>query len=128
MRERDEGIMDVARLFSPSGRIGRQTFWFSVLIVLGLSIVVAILYSINKGVGIVAYLPLMWISLVTSVKRWHDRGKSGLWVLISLIPVVGSIWALVETGFLPGQLMNNAYGAPESGSPFEARNVARRPI
>ncbi|NJM55567.1 MAG: DUF805 domain-containing protein [Verrucomicrobiae bacterium] len=44
----------------------------------------------------------IWNGLAIAVKRWHDRGKSGWWVLIGLIPIVGPIWALVETGFLPG--------------------------
>ena len=120
--------MDIAKLFTFSGRIGRRSFWLCALVVLGISIVVAILYSINKGVGIVAYLPLMWVSLAASVKRWHDRGKSGAWVLISLIPVIGSIWSLVETGFLPGQIANNAYGSPESGSPFGQRDLVGQAI
>ncbi len=120
--------MDIAKLFSFSGRIGRRSFWLSALVVLGISIVVAILYSINKGVGIVAYIPLMWVSLATSIKRWHDRGKSGAWVLISLIPVIGTIWAFVETGFLVGQPMPNAYGTPESGTPFPERSLARQAV
>ena len=44
------------------------------------------------------------------VKRWHDRGKSGWWVLIALIPLVGPIWAIIETGFLPGTSGPNEYG------------------
>lgn len=66
----------------------------------------------------VLLLATMVVGVATSVKRWHDRGKSGSWYFISLIPIVGPIWALVELGFLPGTPGDNRYGAPDSGSPF----------
>ncbi len=116
--------MDFAKLFSFDGRISRRSFWFSILVFIGFSVIVGIMYAIlsaiDKALGmvaLVAYLPLIWMSLATSVKRWHDRDKSGAWVLIGLIPVVG-IWAIIETGFLAGQLGDNKYGSPESGCPF----------
>jgi len=110
--------MDFGKLFSFTGRHSRQSFWFSILVVMGLGIIGAILYVINEWLGILGYIPLMWISLAASVKRWHDRGKSGWWVLIGAIPIIGGIWALVETGFLVGDPGDNQYGSPESGSPF----------
>lgn len=47
------------------------------------------------------FIAWLWLQLATQVRRWHDRGKSGIWVLIKIIPVIGPIWALVELGFLP---------------------------
>ncbi len=63
------------------------------------------------------WLPFgLWISLAPQVKRWHDRGKSGWWWSIGLIPVVGQIWTLVETGFLRGTSGPNRFGnEPPSG-------------
>ena len=46
------------------------------------------------------------------IKRWHDRDKSGWWMLIVLIPLVGLIWFLVELGFLPGTPGPNRFGPP----------------
>jgi uncharacterized membrane protein YhaH (DUF805 family) len=116
--------MDFAKLFSFDGRISRRSFWFSTLVVLGFGMIVAllsaILNAIQDGLGLLgalAYIPAIWVSLATSVKRWHDRGKSWAWILIGLIPVVG-IWAIIETGFLAGEPGDNTYGSPESGSPF----------
>ena len=43
-----------------------------------------------------------WNTLAMQVKRWHDRDKSGFWVLISLVPVVGPVWSLVELLWLEG--------------------------
>ena len=42
------------------------------------------------------YVPFIWISLAVSVKRWHDRDKSGWWILIGLVPLIGSIWQFIE--------------------------------
>jgi uncharacterized membrane protein YhaH (DUF805 family) len=63
-----------------------------------------------------AYLVLLfWIGLAIQVKRWHDRDKSGVWVLIGFIPMIGPIWALVECGFLDGTQGPNRYGPSPKG-------------
>ena len=56
------------------------------------------------------YIPMIWIGLALGVKRWHDRGKSGWWVLIALIPIVGGIWTFVECGCLRGTVGPNQFG------------------
>ncbi len=33
---------------------------------------------------LVIVVTLLWVSLAVSVKRWHDRDKSGWWVLLNL--------------------------------------------
>jgi uncharacterized membrane protein YhaH (DUF805 family) len=60
-------------------------------------------------------LVVIWPGLAINIKRWHDRDKSGWWILISLIPFVGPIWALVEVGFLPGTPGPNQYGPDPLG-------------
>jgi uncharacterized membrane protein YhaH (DUF805 family) len=55
-------------------------------------------------------LIFLWPSLALYTKRWHDRGKSGWWTLILLIPLIGAVWALVELGFLRGTEGPNEYG------------------
>ena len=47
--------------------------------------------------------------LAVSVRRLHDIGKSGWWMFIVLIPIIGAIWLLVLvcTAGTPG---SNAYG------------------
>jgi uncharacterized membrane protein YhaH (DUF805 family) len=37
-----------------------------------------------------------WASLAVDVKRWHDRGQSGIMVFLYLVPIVGALWALIE--------------------------------
>ena len=115
-------------LFSFQGRANRAKFW---LVNIGLIVVEAIVFGVAGGaamtsgdpsaamasmgvMGIVCLLVLIvlfWIGLAIAVKRWHDRGKSGWWVLIALVPVIGGLWYLIECGFLKGTEGANAYGA-----------------
>jgi uncharacterized membrane protein YhaH (DUF805 family) len=116
-------------LFSFQGRINRAKFWF---IHIAMDVVFIVLMAIGFGsaalssgdpdaamaaagtTGIISLLlciPLIWIGLAISVKRWHDRNKSGWWILISLVPVIGGLWFLIECGFLRGTMGPNTYGS-----------------
>lgn len=107
--------------FSFSGRIGRQTFWLKgvlLLTAIAIALVVALVLvaTATESAGlvilltIVAYVAYVWAPLAVSIKRWHDRNKSAWHVLIGLIPIIGGIWALIETGFLRGTEGPNRYG------------------
>ena len=125
--------MDWKYLFTSfEGRISRQPFWLSVLalivaqwvviIVLGMILGTSMMGSMDPEAAVSAMnramIP-MWIALLVFLypalaiyaKRWHDRGKSGWWTLIILVPLIGSIWFLVECGFLRGTEGANQYGA-----------------
>jgi len=60
--------------------------------------------------GIVLFLFIFWTSLAVGAKRCHDRGRSGWFQLISLIPFIGSLWLLVELGILKGKEGGNRFG------------------
>jgi uncharacterized membrane protein YhaH (DUF805 family) len=121
------------RFFMFEGRIGRGAYWGSTIT--GTAVVAgsAALFNANTSrsvvvagaiVGIVAW----WVCLAAAVKRWHDRNKSGGWVFIALIPLVGAVWALVETGFLEGTSGENTYGWPSGGSPFGDQSKKSAPV
>jgi uncharacterized membrane protein YhaH (DUF805 family) len=55
-----------------------------------------------------------------AIKRCHDRGKSGWWLLVSFVPIVGFLWSFVELGCLRGTDGANEYG----GDPLETRWAA----
>lgn len=105
--------------FSFDGRIGLATYWLKgVLPILVLSVFVGFIeasiptYSSYSGVPwFVWRVFILWPSLALSVKRWHDRDKSGFWVFIGLVPFIGPLWAFIETGFLPGTKGPNHYGS-----------------
>lgn len=108
-------------LFSFRGRIRRSTYWKIFLALIGIMIVVVFLgiaMNVNEIVAttflVILYIPLIWISLALQVKRWHDRDKSGWFVLVSFIPIIGPIWAFIENGCLAGSDTANRFGPPES--------------
>jgi len=122
--------MDWRYLFtSLEGRINRQRFWIGVLVLVVISVIASILDGIlgtprlgasemSPGTGLISLivsLILIWPSICLTGKRWHDRNKSAWWILINIIPVIGWIWALVETGFLRGTAGANRYGADPLG-------------
>jgi uncharacterized membrane protein YhaH (DUF805 family) len=100
-------------LFSFAGRLTRRPFWVVTLTLAAVNTYLAFALTSSPGPTVsdgwtmapfgtyLLWLPVsVWISLATQVKRWHDRDKSGWWVLIGFVPVVGWAWSLVEAGFL----------------------------
>jgi uncharacterized membrane protein YhaH (DUF805 family) len=67
---------------------------------------------------------MMLPSLAVVIRRLHDIGKSGWWILISLIPLVGGIWLLVLM-FRDSQKEDNRYGANPKISPCNPTAKAR---
>ncbi|HZI68635.1 MAG TPA: DUF805 domain-containing protein, partial [Hanamia sp.] len=59
-------------------------------------------------------LAVLLPGLAVLVRRLHDVGKSGWFVLISLIPIVGSIWLLVLL-FTDSDAGPNKYGLNPKG-------------
>jgi uncharacterized membrane protein YhaH (DUF805 family) len=117
-------MFEFGKLFSFVGRIDRTAFWKLQAAFLAVTILLSLF---GEEWGLVGSLLVFVPALATVVKRWHDRGKSGWWFLIVLIPVVGWVWSLVETGFLPGDPSINRYGAPGSGSPLARHAVLSEP-
>lgn len=115
-------------LFSFRGRIPRRQFWASILfqflLAVGFVIVVFLVgggfddegnpQGIGTLFGLIFIIPFyivsIWIGLAVSVKRWHDRDKSGWWMLIALIPLIGAVWAFIENGCLRGTVGPNRFG------------------
>jgi uncharacterized membrane protein YhaH (DUF805 family) len=115
-------------LFSFDGRIRRSQWWLAHIgfcvaasILLGLLAVAAgpVVYAgaVPRLPPVLGFCDLVvgalgiWIGLALDVKRWHDRNKSGWFVLVGLIPIVGFFWILIELGFLDGTHGSNRFGA-----------------
>ena len=97
-------------LFSFEGRIDRQCFWLYGVLGLLAPLLLLGLYTSFSTIYIITLLLLGWPLLAVQVKRWHDRNKSGAWVFINIVPIVGTIWPLIELGFLKGTNGSNEYG------------------
>lgn len=120
--------------FSFYGRINRTQYWIYWVTVAGVFAGSQIFYSLSGGFAIrnptlfqdfMALLMLAtWVAfpiLVTiccamiHIKRFHDRNKTGLLFLVAAIPVVGTIWVLVQCGVMRGTEGPNRYDKEPGG-------------
>jgi len=81
------------------GRASRSAFWWWVLFQIIVEFVAAILdYAIFSNLGVfygLTALALLLPSFSVSIRRLHDTDRTGWWLLIYLIPVIGFIVLLV---------------------------------
>jgi uncharacterized membrane protein YhaH (DUF805 family) len=117
-----------------SGRSRRAEFWFFALFN---AIVGGVLSVLDQKLGLTGaktspetpgaqsagvlsglYSLVIFIPTISvGIRRLHDIGKSGWWILINLIPCVGWIWYLVLAA-QDGQPGSNEFGSsPKEGNP-----------
>jgi uncharacterized membrane protein YhaH (DUF805 family) len=98
-----------------NGRASRAEFWMFTLISLIISLFLFVIdRRIMPGSGIqVLYtlysLAVLVPSLAVSVRRLHDTGRSGWWVLVNVIPILGQI-AYLAFLLQDSQTAANQYG------------------
>lgn len=106
-----------------SGRAPRSEYWWWTLAVMLFYVVITFIAAAAAGasgdagaadaiLGLAA-LALFLPSLGVTVRRLHDVDKSGWWILISLIPIVGPIVLLVFLA-TEGTVQPNKWGPPVS--------------
>ena len=81
-----------------SGRARRQEYWMFVLFNFLVSVAVGVVDGILGAGGSLSGLYSLAVlvpSLAVSARRLHDTDRSGWWMLIALIPLVGWIILLV---------------------------------
>ncbi|RLQ94869.1 DUF805 domain-containing protein [Falsibacillus albus] len=80
------------------GRARRKEYWMYLLIN---QIIIFILATIEYFADIdpylkgIYYLATLLPALGVSLRRLHDTGKSGWWLLVALIPIVGIIVLII---------------------------------
>jgi len=111
------------------GRATRSEYWYFVLFYFILSII-AVLFDtiiINPMLGatpeqageggflqIILALGLLIPSIGLGIRRLHDIGKSGWWMLIGFIPIIGLL-ALIYFYVQDSQAGTNLYGSNPKG-------------
>ena len=87
-----------------SGRARRKEYWYFVLFSTLIAIVLAIIdgvtgsLSAEAGIGLLSGIYALGVlipSIAVGVRRLHDTNRSGWWLLIALIPIIGAIVLLV---------------------------------
>ena len=108
-----------------SGRARRKEFWMFILINLIIGAIASVLdsaFGLSKtevvngvttysagAISLIYSLAVLLPSLAVAVRRMHDIGKSGGWIFINLIPLIGWIWYIVLAA-TAGQVGDNKYG------------------
>ena len=88
-----------------SGRARRSEYWYFVLF----SLIISLIPIVNLIVGLISIIP----GIAVCIRRLHDIGKSGWWLLLCLIPIVNLIllvWYCTDSQ--PGE---NQWGANPKG-------------
>ena len=84
-----------------TGRARRSEYWYWILFYIVLSIIASMLdravfnASYGSWFSAIVGLGLLLPSLAVTVRRLHDTSRSGWWILLALIPVVGGIILIV---------------------------------
>jgi uncharacterized membrane protein YhaH (DUF805 family) len=128
--------MNIGQWYVSRGRITRRTYWMHyVLPLLGISVLATVLdlalgfseletsttstsASASLGMGpiaIVVGLLTLVPSISSLVTRLHDQGKSAVWLLFLLLPIIGWIVLIVLAGAVPSTPGPNKYGPPPAG-------------
>jgi uncharacterized membrane protein YhaH (DUF805 family) len=123
----DGGLMMISGLFGFEGRLGRGMWWLGQTAIIAILVLaIALTYAMYRpdqkpttlsafgmiGLLIGGFVLCVVINLCSTVKRFHDRGKSGWWFLMNFAPFIGAPWILIECGMLPGDDGGNEYGPP----------------
>ena len=102
-----------------NGRARRKEYWMYILFYYLIFMLVVFLDNLFEITidEFIPYGPLTIIyvlfsmipTLAVAVRRLHDIGKSGWWMLISLVPFIGGIWLFILL-VTDSQFEENIYG------------------
>lgn len=95
-----------------TGRARRSEYWYFALANFIIAIILGI---IQRGVGIIGIISMLYSlailipSIAVGVRRLHDTNRSGWWLLLAFIPLVGAI-ILIIFFVQEGDSTENQYG------------------
>lgn len=101
-----------------SGRARRKEYWFFVLFNVIASVVLSVIDGMTGtldaegGVGLLSGLyglAVLVPSIAVGVRRLHDIGRSGWWLLVVLVPLLGAL-VLLFFAVKDSQPGSNEYG------------------
>lgn len=80
------------------GRARRKEYWMFTLISAIISVILTIVEltaDLSSVLTVLYSLAVLLPSLAVGIRRLHDTGKTGWWILLSFIPLIGAIVLLV---------------------------------
>ena len=106
------------------GRARRMEYWYFVLFNIIVAIVLSLIdlllgtFSSASNIGLLSGiygLAVLIPTLAVTVRRLHDIDRTGWWILINLIPLIGTIVLLVFE-VTPGTPGSNRFGPDPKGA------------
>ncbi len=94
------------------GRARRKEYWMFILFHIIIVIVISIIEGAFGSPGVLSTLyglAVLLPGIGVSIRRLHDTGRTGWWMLIGLIPILGAIVLLVFM-VQDGEPGENQYG------------------
>lgn len=119
----DEYLGVLKKYFEFSGRAGRREYWvytlINILILAGIGLLASLvggasgnlIKQVQNLYSLVVFIP----SLAVAIRRLHDTNRSGWWLLLSFVPLVGPI-VLIVLMLLSSQPEDNKYGPNPHGT------------
>ncbi len=101
-------------------RSGRGEYWWFILFYFAAYFVLAILEGMLGFSGILTNifaLGTLIPSIAVGVRRLHDTGHSGWWILLNLIPLIGWIILIIMSYAKPSEGPNQYGAAPLGATP-----------
>ncbi len=95
------------------GRATRREYWMFTLVhtLIIIASIFMLVFSLNFVTIIFLYVIATWLpSLAVTVRRLHDSGKSGWWILLNFVPSIGQLVLFIFT-ILESETCDNAYGS-----------------
>ena len=84
-------------LFNPQGRISRKGMWLGFLLpYIAISVVLGFLEGLVPALAALSVLVglfYLWPNFATSIKRLHDHGRSGWWLLLYIVVQIAALVA-----------------------------------
>ena len=66
-------------------------------------------WMVRAAIMLPLFALVFWINVASSVRRLHDRNRSGWWALLYAVPLLGQLWQFIECGFLPPRDAGNRF-------------------
>jgi len=99
-------------LFTTRGRMTRSAYWHAaILLACAFYVLYTVLYHLTGLFSTwVIYPPFYWCVWATACKRLHDVGKSGWWLLVFLVPILGPLYLAFQLFLRSSQREDNQFG------------------
>ncbi len=99
--------------FDFNGRMNRAMYWkyaiLGYLLMIGIFFVLGLLGMDGKSISSLVNTVYAILFLPFNVRRLHDLNRNGLWLLLTLVPIV-NFFLFIYMGFVKGTDGYNDYG------------------